>query len=153
MRTVLVVDDQERSRDLLELELVEAGFSVETAADGDAGWKSFCSSGATVVLTDLQMPGCDGLELLVFQFLRDLGFGEDEVFRAIVYRPADGQHHMVTLWFESSDDPFVIDPTGAMTRGMPRMSDVPGWVPLKVFTETEEFTVAPQSTANTSRQR
>ncbi|MDJ0785798.1 MAG: hypothetical protein QNK05_03255 [Myxococcota bacterium] len=89
---------------------------------------------------------CDGLELLVFQFLRDLGFRDDEVFRAIVYRPSDGQHHMVTLWFESPSDPFVIDPTGAMTRGMPRMSDVPGWVPLKVFTETEEFTVAPRST-------
>ena len=43
---------------------------------------------------------CDGLELLVFQGLRDLGFDDDEVFRAIVYRPDDGQHHMVTLWFE-----------------------------------------------------
>jgi hypothetical protein len=47
---------------------------------------------------------------------------------------------MVTLWFESPDDPFVIDPTGAMTGGMPRLSEVPGWVPLKLFTETAEFT-------------
>ncbi len=84
---------------------------------------------------------CDGLELLVYNFLRDLGFGEDEVYRAIVYRPSDGQHHMVTLWFEKRGDPWVIDPTGAMTTGMPRMSEVPGWVPLKVFSEDEEFTV------------
>jgi hypothetical protein len=28
-----------------------------------------------------------------------------------------------------------------MTTGMPRMSEVPGWAPLKVFSETEEFTV------------
>jgi hypothetical protein len=83
---------------------------------------------------------CDGLELLVYHFLRDLGFRDDEVFRAIVLRPSDGQHHMVTLWFESPDDPFVIDPTGAMTAGMPRLSEVPGWVPLKLFTETAEFT-------------
>jgi hypothetical protein len=83
---------------------------------------------------------CDGLELLVYHFLRDLGFRDDEVFRAIVLRPSDGQHHMVTLWFESRDDPFVIDPTGAMTPGMPRLSEVPGWVPLKLFTETAEFT-------------
>ena len=84
---------------------------------------------------------CDGLELLVYHVLRDLGFGEDEVFRAIVFRASDGQHHMVTLWFEQADDPWVIDPTGAMTGGMPRMSEVPGWAPLKVFSENEEFTV------------
>jgi predicted transglutaminase-like cysteine proteinase len=86
---------------------------------------------------------CDGLELLVYHLLRDMGFRDDEVTRAIVLRPSDGQHHMVTLWFESPDDPWVIDPTGAMTSGMPRLSEVPGWVPLKLFTETDEFTPRP----------
>jgi len=88
---------------------------------------------------------CDGLELLAFNLLRELGFSEDEVFRAIVYRPADGQHHMVTLWFESPDDPWVIDPTGAMTRGMPHLSEVAGWTALKVFDDAREFT--PRSVA------
>jgi hypothetical protein len=84
---------------------------------------------------------CDGLELLVFHLLLDLGFAENEVYRAIVYRRSDGQHHMVTLWFEDANDPWVIDPTGAMTSGMPLMSEVPDWVPLKVFSEDEDFTV------------
>lgn len=88
---------------------------------------------------------CDGLELLAYHLLRDLGFGEDEVYRAIVYRRSDMQHHMVTLWFEDADDPWVIDPTGAMTSGMPRMSQVPGWVPLKVFTEDGYYTVHAQA--------
>lgn len=83
---------------------------------------------------------CDGLELLSYHFLRDLGFREDEVFRAIVYRRLDGQHHMVTLWFEDASDPWVIDPTGAMTSGMPRLSQVGDWVPLKIFSDTSEFT-------------
>jgi predicted transglutaminase-like cysteine proteinase len=86
---------------------------------------------------------CDGLELLVYHLLRDMGFRDDEVARAIVLRPSDGQHHMVTLWFETTDDPWVIDPTGAMTSGMPRLSEVPGWVPLKLFTETAEFSPLP----------
>ena len=86
---------------------------------------------------------CDGLELLVFHMLRELGFDDGEVFRSIVVRPSDGQHHMVTLWFEDPNDPWVIDPTGAMTAGMPRMSDVPGWVPLKVFSEHRDYTVEP----------
>ncbi len=84
---------------------------------------------------------CDGLELLTSHFLRELGFPEDEVFRAIVFRQTDGQHHMVTLWFEDREDPWVIDPTGAMTTGMPRMSEIPGWVPLRVFSESVAFTV------------
>ena len=84
---------------------------------------------------------CDGLELLVYNLLREFGFAEDEVYRAIVVLPSDGQHHMVTLWFEGRSDPWVIDPTGAMTTGMPRMSEVPGWQPLKVFSGTERFTV------------
>ncbi len=84
---------------------------------------------------------CDGLELLVYHALRDLGFSANEVYRAIVYRPSDGQHHMVTLWFEDRMNPWVIDPTGAMTLGMPRMSDMPEWVPIKVFSEDLEYSV------------
>jgi len=88
---------------------------------------------------------CDGLELLTFHALRDLGFDSNEVYRAIVYRPSDGQHHMVTLWFEDPEDPWVIDPTGAMTLGMPLMSQLPAWVPIKVFSDTVEYTVRPGS--------
>ncbi len=88
---------------------------------------------------------CDGLELLAFHALRDLGFASNAVYRAIVVRPADGQHHMVTLWFEDSEDPWVIDPTGAMTLGMPRMSELEAWVPIKVFSEDLEYTVRGRS--------
>ncbi len=94
---------------------------------------------------------CDGLELLAFHSLRQLGFRDDEVFRAIVVRPSDGQHHMVTLWFETPNDPWVIDPTGAMTTGMPRMSQVPGWKALKVFSEKRDFTVAPSQVHTAKR--
>ena len=88
---------------------------------------------------------CDGLELLAFHALRDLGFSASEVYRAIVVRPSDGQHHMVTLWFEDPEDPCVIDPTGAMTLGMPRMSELPAWTPIKVFSERLEYTVRDRS--------
>jgi hypothetical protein len=84
---------------------------------------------------------CDGLELLTYNLLRGLGFGENEVYRAIVFRRSDGQHHMVTFWFERPDDPWVIDPTGAMTSGMPRMSEMHGWEPIKVFSEKRDFDV------------
>ena len=64
MTTVLVVDDQKRPRELLSVELEDAGFTVLTAADGEEGWERFCGSEAAVVVTDMSMPRCDGIELL-----------------------------------------------------------------------------------------
>ena len=85
---------------------------------------------------------CDGLELITFNFLRELGFEPRTRSSAPSWvRRSDGQHHMVTLWFEDPQDPWVIDPTGAMTLGMPQMSDLPEWTPIKVFTEERDFTV------------
>lgn len=62
--TVLVVDDQPKPRQLLKLELQDAGFNVVEAADGEEGWRSFCASRPDAVITDMAMPRCDGLELL-----------------------------------------------------------------------------------------
>ena len=115
---------------------VQSQASAHYVADGPVDhWATFDETFET------NGDDCDGLELLAFHFLRELGFSEDEVFRSIVVRRSDGQHHMVTLWFEDLEDPWVIDPTGAMTSGMPLMSDVPEWVPLKVFTESRDFSV------------
>jgi len=64
MTTVLVVDDQEHARRLLGDELREAGFSIEQASDGEEGWERFCRAGPDIVVTDMAMPRCDGIELL-----------------------------------------------------------------------------------------
>lgn len=88
---------------------------------------------------------CDGLDLLTFQTLRQMGFGEHEIFRAILVERGTGQHHMVTLWFEDGErkDPFVLDPTAVVTPGMVRLSDVPGWEAIELFDETAHFRVEP----------
>lgn len=86
---------------------------------------------------------CDGLDLLTFELLRKLGFGQEEIFRAIVVERPTGQHHMVTLWFENGDrqDPFVLDPTGVVTRKMARLSEVGPWEPIELFDESRHFSV------------
>jgi hypothetical protein len=128
--------EQRRARAREVAEWIQAQAQHHYVADGPVDrWATFAET--------LRENGddCDGLELLTFHMLRDLGFEATEVYRGIVYRRSDGQHHMVTLWFEDPADPWVIDPTGAMTSGMPRMSEVPGWVPLKVFSVDENFSV------------
>jgi predicted transglutaminase-like cysteine proteinase len=86
---------------------------------------------------------CDGLELLTYHALQELGFSERELFRAILRHQSFDMHHMVTLWFEDPSDPWVLDPTGNITTAMRRMSQIDYWVPVKLFTESIEYTVHP----------
>lgn len=88
---------------------------------------------------------CDGLDLIVYGLLLDFGFQRERVYRAIVRRERDRGNHMVTLWFEDPNDPWVLDATGAMTFSMRRFSEVEGWTPLKVFNEREQFRSLPSS--------
>jgi two-component system response regulator HydG len=61
---VLVVDDEASARSGLEKLLRQEGYVVDTAADGDAALAIVAEHPPDLVLTDLRMPGMDGLELL-----------------------------------------------------------------------------------------
>ena len=63
-RTVLLVDDEDSLRRVVEYTLSEDGYRVITAADGSAGLREFQSTSVDLVLTDIRMPDIDGLELL-----------------------------------------------------------------------------------------
>ena len=82
---------------------------------------------------------CDGLDMITYEMLLDFGFSRDRVYRAIVRRGRDRGNHMVTLWFENPEDPWILDATGAMTFNMRHFSEIEGWEPRKVFNETEQF--------------
>jgi DNA-binding NtrC family response regulator len=60
--TVLVVDDEEKLRRVVELQLKTAGFEVEQAGSAEEALK--LADSADVILTDLRLPGISGLELL-----------------------------------------------------------------------------------------
>jgi DNA-binding NtrC family response regulator len=61
---ILVVDDEANARNALAEILRDEGFAVETAADGFKALPKLRDFGPEVVLTDLKMPGMDGVELL-----------------------------------------------------------------------------------------
>ena len=61
---VLVVDDEEAIRNLLQRILREAGYQVTTAANGKDALYKVSLGEAEVVLLDIKMPGKSGLELL-----------------------------------------------------------------------------------------
>lgn len=64
MTRILVVDDEASMRVGLEKVLGRAGYEVETAEDGQAGIARIDQGGLDVVITDLRMPGADGMQVL-----------------------------------------------------------------------------------------
>src|SRR5579864_2195321 len=63
-RTVLVVDDDQSFRRVMEYQLHEDGYRVLTAASASAALLQLGLEPIDVVVTDVKMPGEDGLELL-----------------------------------------------------------------------------------------
>jgi len=63
-QTVLVIDDDESLRRVMEYHLQEEGYRVVTAVDGHAGLERFQAGPVDVVVTDIRMPEMDGMELL-----------------------------------------------------------------------------------------
>ena len=61
---ILVVDDDPDIHVLLSSILAESGCSIESAYDGNQGLAMLDSGSYDLVLTDVRMPGLDGLELL-----------------------------------------------------------------------------------------
>jgi two-component system response regulator AtoC len=64
MARVLVVDDEAGIREFLSEALADDDHEVASAASGEAAWARLEREGFDLVLTDLSMPGMDGLELL-----------------------------------------------------------------------------------------
>ncbi len=63
-RRVLVVDDEPKMQRVLEIMLRKMGHDVLLAADGQEALKLAQSVPIDLVMTDLLMPGMDGLALL-----------------------------------------------------------------------------------------
>lgn len=63
MTTVLVVEDTASEQDLIVTYLVEGGYTVISANNGQDALKKIEGKKPDVVITDLVMPGMSGLEL------------------------------------------------------------------------------------------
>ncbi len=62
--SVLIVEDDDSMRDLLRKILTDEGYRVNTAGDGTTALTMVKQTPVDVVLSDVKMPGLDGLELL-----------------------------------------------------------------------------------------
>jgi PAS domain S-box-containing protein len=61
---ILLADDEAGLRKVLGISLADIGYEVLTAEDGEAAFEIFQRTKPQIVLTDIKMPGMDGIELL-----------------------------------------------------------------------------------------
>ena len=64
MKTILVVDDDEAIRTLLQEELEDEGYKVLIATNARDALKMVAAEPLDLVILDIRMPGMDGLEAL-----------------------------------------------------------------------------------------
>jgi DNA-binding NtrC family response regulator len=64
MPAILIVEDEAKMRRLLELNLGDDGFTTLSAEDAETGLKLLRENSIDLVLTDLKLPGMNGLEFL-----------------------------------------------------------------------------------------
>lgn len=62
--TILIIDDDASLRRVVEYNLQEAGYQVLSAASGEAGMSLFAEETPALVITDMKMPGMDGMQVL-----------------------------------------------------------------------------------------
>ena len=83
--TILVLDDDQGARTLLEIMLSRTGFNVRLANDADAALEAIRQEKPDLVISDISLPGMDGIE-----FVRMLRQEEETVNMPVIILSA---HH------------------------------------------------------------
>lgn len=103
--TLLVVDDEEPNRSLLEALLAPQGYNIVTASDGQMAVKRLEQGGIDLVLLDLMMPVMDGIE--VCRYVRgELG---DELL-PIIFTTSRRDRESRVRAKEAGADDFLLKP-------------------------------------------
>src|SRR4030042_5795794 len=104
---VLIADDEEDIRDLLGFLLEDLGFEVIKAGDGNSAFSLFQEVRPSIVLTDIKMPGMDGIQLL-----KKLKADEPDVEVIMISGHGDMSLAIESLKYEAADFiPKPIDDT------------------------------------------
>ncbi|MCM3709807.1 response regulator transcription factor [Sporosarcina luteola] len=100
---LLVVDDEDRIRRLLNMYLSREGFEIDEAVDGAEAIEKALANQYDCILLDLMMPEKDGLEVL--QELRD-----EKKMTPVILLTAKGEESDRVVGFETGADDYIVKP-------------------------------------------
>lgn len=98
MARILIIEDDEEMRSLLEDFLKDEGYETDSANSGSEAFGKLAQEPFDLVITDIRMPGLSGLDILsaVKKFQMEIpvivitAFGGEQVYRRSIARGADG---------------------------------------------------------------
>jgi len=101
--SLLLVDDEEDIREVLQLPLEDLGYRVLTAENAETALGVFREENPALVLTDIKMPGMDGIELL-----QEIKKDNPETEVIMITGHGDMNLAIKSLKYEATD--FIIKP-------------------------------------------
>jgi len=114
-KKILVVDDEKKIRDLLQLRLSAAGYDVIEAKDGEEGVQQAKACLPDLILMDVMMPKMDGAEAtrcleedpatkdIPLIFLTSIITKEEEENQDMGIQVAPGKHRFIAKPFEPQE--------------------------------------------------
>jgi two-component system cell cycle response regulator len=99
---VLVVDDDESSRELISIAVHSFGHHCRVAVDGTDALRLLAEQPADLVISDWDMPGMNGAELC--QRVRGTGDDEDRYTYFIIMTAFDDREHLLAGMAAGADD-------------------------------------------------
>ncbi|HET8616565.1 MAG TPA: response regulator [Actinomycetales bacterium] len=109
MTTVLVADDDQDIRELVELKLSSAGFQVLTVRDGQAALDAVLERRPDLAVLDVMMPVLSGTDVL--RALRLHAAGDDGTpLTKVILLTAKAQEADVEVGFALGADDYVVKP-------------------------------------------
>lgn len=115
MEKILVIDDEQPTLKMFTLFLEAYGYEVLTAGSGEQGLETFKAHHPSIVLTDIKMPGMDGIEVL--RRIKELDPGTEVI---VITGHGDMDLALKALHLDAAD--FINKPLGrqALEDGLRR---------------------------------
>lgn len=104
-KNVLVVDDEQDIRELLQYNLEKEGYQVHTVATGEGALMHLKDKQPDLILLDLMLPGLDGLEVC-----KQVKGGSSTRRIPVLMLTAKGEEEDVIAGLEMGADDYVVKP-------------------------------------------
>ena len=103
MAKILIIEDEKSIQRMIEYDLVQLGYEVDTAQDGFVGYKKASTKNYDVILLDLMLPNMNGMDIC--KKIRD----EGKKAYVIMLTALDDEYNVIK-GFEVGADDYVTKP-------------------------------------------